>query len=78
MSLAPFQVQAPAPVRRGLEAQAAELGFLSANQWASVILKSFSELPAPQAMVALGRLRMLSRCRPPAIARRSPVSVSDI
>ncbi len=64
MSLAPYQVQCPPPVRAALEKQARELGFLTSNQWAAVVLARFSKLPAPRAMVALGRLDMVSRARP--------------
>jgi hypothetical protein len=63
MSLSPYQVQTPPPVRNALEKQARELGFLTSNQWAAVILARFSQLPAPRAMIALGRLSMVARSR---------------
>lgn len=50
--------------RKALVRQAADLGFLSENQWGAVILKTVAQLPPERALVALGKLHVLAKGTP--------------
>lgn len=63
MSLNPLTVQADPRTRSRLERQSRELGFVSPNQWAAVALRAIAELEPDNALLALGRIKMLGRGR---------------
>ena len=64
MSLNPLVAQVDPMTRRALIRQADALGFQTENQWCAVILKTLATLPPERALVALGKIHVISKGTP--------------
>jgi hypothetical protein len=51
-------------MRAALHKQAESLGFLTANQWAALIVKTFAALPPERALLVLGKVKVLAKSGP--------------
>ena len=61
-----FAVQLTPEARAKLEDQAQELGFQTGNQWASLILTTFAQVPqAGKAFLLLGKVKTLPKSNNP-------------
>lgn len=57
----PFQVQIDEATRGRLDTQAEDVGALTANVWAAMVLKTISTLPASTALKLMGKMQELRK-----------------